>query len=89
MANYKIKCEVIEVKNGKSQCLGSSKMEKGQEFIIGGKTPEGMCARVFPLVYPAALAMRFSESIPWEQGRGYFDITCPDVDVVFRLSRIK
>ena len=37
---------------------------------------------------PAALAMSFSEAIPREKGKGYLDITCPDGQVIFRLSRI-
>jgi uncharacterized repeat protein (TIGR04076 family) len=47
-----------------------------------------MCARAFAAIYPAAVAMRFSEEISWEQGRGYVEIMCPDNDVMYRLSRI-
>ena len=84
MANYKIKCEVIEILANKFNC---SKV--GETFVIGPRTPEGMCSRAFATVYPAALAMRFSETTSWETENGTMDIMCPDQDIVYRLSRIK
>jgi uncharacterized repeat protein (TIGR04076 family) len=84
MANYKVKCEVVQIMANKFKCSSL-----GQTFVIGARTPEGMCARAYAAIYPASLAMRFSEDISWEQGRGYIDIMCPDNDVIYRLSRIK
>ena len=84
MANHKIKCEVIHIATNKFKCS-----QVGQSFVIGPRTPEGMCCRAFAAVYPAALAMRFSDEMPWEQGRGYIDIMCPDSDVIYRLRRIR
>ena len=84
LANHKIKCEVVQILANKSKCS-----EVGRSFVIGARTPAGMCARAFAAVYPAALAMRFSDEMSWEQGRGYIDIMCPDNDVTYRLSRIK
>ena len=84
MSNHKIKCEVVHIATNKFKCS-----EVGQSFVIGPRTPGGMCARAFAAVYPAALAMRFSEEMAWEQGRGCVDVTCPDNDVTYRLSRIK
>jgi uncharacterized repeat protein (TIGR04076 family) len=84
MANYKIKCEVVQILENKFKCS-----TVGQTFILGPRTPDGMCARAYAAIYPASLAMRFSEQIPWEQGRGYVEIMCPDNDVVYRLTRIK
>ncbi len=84
MANYKIKCEVIDILRNEFNC---SKV--GQTFIIGTRTPEGMCAKAFAAVYPTALAMRFSEKIAWEKNQEYIDVICPDQDVVYRLTRIK
>ena len=78
MVDYKIKCEVVKISNNASVCPGSSQAKIGEVFTLGGKTPGSMCARAYASIYPTAMAMRFSEEIPWEQGRGYFDITCPD-----------
>jgi uncharacterized repeat protein (TIGR04076 family) len=89
MADYMIKCEVVKISNNESVCPGSSQVKMGEVYTLGGKTPGGMCARAYAAIYPTAMAMRFSEEIPWEQRRGYFDITCRDTDVVYRLSRFK
>jgi len=84
MANYKIRCEVVRIVQNTFKCA-----TMGQTFILGPRTPEGMCARAYSAVYPVSTAMRFSEEVSWEQGRGYVDVMCPDNDVVYRLTRIK
>jgi uncharacterized repeat protein (TIGR04076 family) len=89
MAVYKIKCEVISIAGNKEACIGAAKMKKGESFIFEARTPEGLCVRAFNAIFPSAFAMRFSEKMPWEKGEGYVDVTCPDGDVVIRLSRIK
>ncbi len=33
--------------------------------------------------------MRYSEKMPWEKAEGYVDVTCPDGDIVVRLTRVK
>jgi len=89
--NYKIKCEVIAV-DGERHCSGAAMMEINQTFIIGVKTPEpeGICAKSFAALFPLITAMRFSEEVPpWEKGRGFYEVYCPDGKVKYRLSRIK
>lgn len=90
-SDYKIQCEALKIKGNKKICPGSAKTKKREKFIIGARTPipNRMCARAFSVIYPTAMAMRFSENIPWERGKGYFDIVCPDTYVVYRLSRVK
>ena len=61
MVNYKIKCEVVQIVANKFKCS-----TLGQTFVIGPRTPEGMCARAYAAIYPASLAMRFSDDISWE-----------------------
>ena len=91
MVDYKIKCEVAKIKGGKKCCPGSAQMKIGEVFILGVRTPEpnGICARAYASIYPTSTALRFSDEIPWEKGRGYFDISCPDGLVTYRLSRVK
>ena len=91
MPVYSIRCEVISVGGGREQCIGSARMKKGEVFIIGPRTPEtkGMCIRAFTALFPSAFGMRFSEKMPWEKGEGYVDVTCPDGDIVIRMSRVK
>lgn len=83
MANYQIKCEIVRILANTFQCS-----RVGQTFMLGSRTPDGMCARAYAAIYPVALAMRFSEEIAWERGLGYLEVTCPDNDVVYRLTRV-
>ncbi len=89
MANYRINCEVFTIDDGNLVCPGATRMKAGNSFNIGIITPIGMCARSFAAIFPVALAMRCSDETPWERGRGYIDVTCPDGHVVYRLTRIK
>jgi uncharacterized repeat protein (TIGR04076 family) len=84
LSNFKIKCEVVDILRNDFNCA-----KVGQIFILGPRTPDGMCAKAFATIYPTALAMRFSDKMSWENEEGYIDVTCPDQDVVYRLSRIK
>jgi uncharacterized repeat protein (TIGR04076 family) len=63
-------------------------MKQGDRFIVGLKTPEGLCAKTFAVLYPIITAMRFSEDNDWEKGRGYCDVICPDGRATFRLTRV-
>jgi uncharacterized repeat protein (TIGR04076 family) len=90
MVDYRIKCEVARIKGDEECCPGSAQMKRGDVFILGVRTPEpnGMCARTYASIYPTSMALRFSEEMPWEKGRGYVEIVCPDGLVTYRLSRI-
>jgi len=88
MKNFKVKIEVV-----KTNEICPKGLKEGDFFVMenvsGAEVPHGMCARAFHAVYPVTMAMRFSDEISWEQGKGYFDVTCPDGYMVYRLSRIK
>ena len=84
MAGYDIKCEIIEVAASEYACA-----TVGDTFVIVKGMPEGMCDEAFAVIYLSALAMKSSDKTDCETDDGYIDITCPDQDVVFRLSRIK
>jgi uncharacterized repeat protein (TIGR04076 family) len=90
MPNYKIKCEVIDVRTETGVCSGSARSQKNETYILTARTPEptGMCGRAFAAMYPAAFAMRWTENMAWEK-TDHVDITCPDGSVTFRLTRIK
>jgi uncharacterized repeat protein (TIGR04076 family) len=89
MAVHKISCEVMSIAGDKEKCIGAAKMKKGGKFIFEARTPEGMCVRAFNAIFPSAFAMRYSDKMPWEKGEGYADVTCPDGDIVVRLTRVK
>ena len=89
MAVYKIRCEVMSIAGEKEKCIGAAKMQKGEKFVFEARTPEGICERAFNAIFPSAFAMRYSDKMPWEKGDGYADVTCPDGDIVIRLTRVK
>lgn len=89
MAVHKISCEVMSIAGDKEKCIGAAKMKTGEKFIFEARTPEGMCVRAFNAIFPSAFAMRYSDKMPWEKGEGYADVTCPDGDIVVRLTRVK
>ena len=90
MANYKIKCEAVDVRSESGTCSGSAKCKKGEIYILTARTPEpgGMCGRAFAAVHPTAFAMRWSEKMDWEKAE-HVEVICPDGAVTYRLSRIK
>ena len=89
MAVHKIRCEVMSIAGDKEKCIGAAKMKKGEKFIFEARTPEGMCVRAFNAIFPSAFAMRYSDKMPWEKEGGYAHVTCPDGDIVVRLTRVK
>jgi hypothetical protein len=52
MANYKIKCEAIDVRSELGTCPGSAKCRKGETYILTARTPEprGMCGHLLPYI---------------------------------------
>jgi len=89
MAGNTIRCEAIKVSTQTQCCPGSARCKLGEVYIFGARTPEpqGMCGRAFHAIHPIALAMRFSERLPFEKQEGHYDVVCPDGFVTYRLSR--
>ena len=65
--------------------------EVGQEWVIGGKTPEGICLSAFNALYPAARTLMFGGSFPWSDDPDTATAACPDAanPVVFELRRVR
>lgn len=63
----------------------------GEEYLVEGKTPEGICLGSFNSCFPYLTGLRFGASFPWEQQAGTVTIGCPDHinQVVWRLDRIE
>ncbi len=62
----------------------------GQEWVVGGESPGGICMGSFTACVPYLTALRFGASFPWEEQEGAITIACPDADnqVVWRLERL-
>lgn len=60
----------------------------GERFVCGGKTPGGVCAAAYAVLYPTVRALAAGGSFPWANPDGSLDLACPDHKnpVVFRLK---
>lgn len=85
-----IQCEVIEVRTDNNICIGLAKTEKGEKYILDGRTPDGngMCSNAFCALSNAAFIMMSTEKMNGERD-GSIDRVCPHGVVTFRLSRSK
>ena len=87
MPDFRIQCAAAEVRTASGTCPGSGRCRKGDTYILGPRTPAGMCARAFTVVYPMAFAMRWTDRMDWEK-TGHVDVICPDGHVTYRLTRL-
>ncbi len=83
---YEVRVRVIS-QNG--TCAAGHKV--GDEWVISGKTPAGICISAFHALLPNARTLRFGGSFPWESDPDVSTIACPDASnpVVFELRRVK
>lgn len=63
----------------------------GDEFMVGQKTPGGICMGAFNTLLPYIITLRFGGSFPWVKKKGEGTFCCPDGEVmnVFRLARLE
>jgi uncharacterized repeat protein (TIGR04076 family) len=62
----------------------------GDEWIVGGVTPAGICLGAFSSLLPYITVLRFGGDFPWETQDGEGTFACPDhlVCNVFHLQRL-
>ncbi len=62
----------------------------GDEFLVGNKTPAGLCMGAFSSLLPYISTLRFGGSFFWEKNDGEGTFCCPDPEVVnvFHLERV-
>ncbi len=80
---------VVKVVSQKGWCSIGHKV--GDEWVIGGKTPEGICLSVSQVILPNARLLRFGGSFPWATDPDVTTVACPDAanPVVFELRRLR
>ena len=79
----------VKVISQKGTCAAEHKV--GDEWVVGQKTPEGICLSAFNALYPNTRALRFGGSFPWEKDSDKTTVVCPDPEnpVIFELRRVK
>ena len=78
----------VKVISQKGTCATRHKVD--DEWVIGSKTPEGICFSAFNVLLPNARVLRFGGSFPWENDPDVTTVACPDAQnpVVFELRRL-
>ena len=78
---------IATVISQKGSCAAGHKV--GDEFIIGQKTPAGLCSWAFSAIFPFAEVLEFGGSFPWEKDKDKAIVACPDPEnpVVFEVRR--
>ncbi len=79
----------IKVVSQKGTCAHQHKV--GDAWVIGSKTPEGICLSAFNALLPNVRVLMFGGSHPWEADPEVTTIACPDAKnpVVFELRRLR
>ncbi len=79
----------IKVVSQKGTCEAGHRV--GDEWLVGEKTPEGLCIFAFGSLLPALTPLMYGGSFPWESDPDMTTAACPDPDnpVVFELRRLR
>ena len=83
---YKVSVKVV---SQKGTCEGGHKV--GDQWVVGEKTPEGLCIFAFSSLLPTLTPLMFGGSFPWESDPDVTTAACPDPGnpVVFELRRLR
>lgn len=79
----------IKVISQKGHCEAGHKV--GDEWLVGDKTPEGMCLFAFSSLFPRITPLMYGGAFPWEKDPDRTTAACPDPGnpVVFELRRVR
>jgi uncharacterized repeat protein (TIGR04076 family) len=80
---------VAKVISQKGSCDVGHKV--GDEWVLGPKTPEGICIAAYHSMYANAFLLLTGASMPWGADPDVATMACPDAKnpVVFELRRIR
>lgn len=84
MAEYDVRVKVI---SRSAKCGAGHNV--GDEWIVGGKSPEGICMNAFGALLPNLRVLRFSGMFPFGNDPNVITVACPDArnPLVFELRR--
>ena len=80
---------VIKVVSQQGHCAWNHKV--GDEWVVRGTSPAGICLSAFNALYPSLRMLAFGGAYPWESDPDVTTLACPDAKnpVVFQLKRVK
>jgi len=78
----------VRVISQKGSCEAGHRV--GDRWIIGEKTPDGLCIFAFGSLLPFITPLMFGASFPWEKEPDMTTVACPDPTnpVVFEIRRL-
>jgi uncharacterized repeat protein (TIGR04076 family) len=79
---------VVKVISQKGRCSAGHRV--GDEWVISGKTPEGICLGAFSSLSANLRVLMFGGTFSWSDDPDAVTVTCPDATnpVVFELRRV-
>lgn len=79
----------VKVVSQKGTCAHEHKV--GDEWVITGKTPEGICLSAFHTLFPNIRTLMFGGLFPWSTDPDEATAACPDAanPVVFEIRRLR
>ena len=83
-------CDIaVKVISQEGTCAMEHKV--GDEWVVGMKTPDGVCLSAFNALYPSLRVLKFGGSYFWSEDPDVATAACPDAKnpVVFELRRIR
>ncbi|MFH1002633.1 MAG: TIGR04076 family protein [Chloroflexota bacterium] len=86
MAEYQVKLTVV---SQQGHCQAGHRV--GDAWVLGSKTPEGICTGAFHTMQSAYRVMRFGGELPWDEDKDVTYVACPDAKnpVVFEVRRLR
>ena len=80
---------VVKVVSQKGTCAAKHKV--GDEWVIGHKTPEGICGAAFNALIPFNWVLALGGTFPWATDPDVTTVACPDAQnpVVFEVRRLR
>jgi len=80
---------VAKVVSQKGTCAAEHKV--GDEWVLGSKTPGGICLSAFFALLPNARVLMFNGTFPWGTDPDVNTVACPDAEnpLVFELRRLR
>ena len=79
---------IARIISQKGTCEAGHKV--GDEFVIGQKTPPGICSWAYYTLFPFAEVLEFGGAFPWETDSTKTTVACPDPvnPVIFELRKV-
>jgi len=79
----------VKVVSQKGTCGAGHQV--GDEWVITGKTPAGICLSAFNAMLPSIRVLMFGGAFPWSTDKDAATLACPDAanPVVFEVRRLR